>query len=64
MSAFQNQPGPPGSHPHADQPNWKPADNADDYLRNCEDGLEKFSERRFAKLFGASRIELLILRMS
>jgi hypothetical protein len=58
MSALQNQPGPPGSHPHADQPNWKPADNAEDYLRNCEGGLEKLSERRLAKLFGVSRMEL------
>jgi hypothetical protein len=63
MSALQNQPGPPGSHPHADQPNWKPAGNAEDYLRNCEDGLEKLSERRLAKLFGVSRIELWRWRM-
>jgi hypothetical protein len=53
----------PGSHPHANRPNWKPADNAEDYLRNCEDGLEKLSERRLAKLFGVSRIELWRWRM-
>ncbi len=63
MTALHHQPGPPGSHPHADQPNWKPADNAEDYLRNCEVGLEKLSERRLAKLFGVSRIELWRWRM-
>ncbi len=51
-------PCPPGSHPHADQPNWKPADTAEDYFVNCREGLEEYSERRLAKLFGVSRIEL------
>jgi hypothetical protein len=51
-------PCPPGSHPHADQPNWRPADTAEDYLTNCREGLEEYSERRVAKLFGISRIEL------
>lgn len=42
----------PGEHPHSDQPNWKPADNADDYFNNCKEGLEKFSHRRACKLIG------------
>ena len=53
----QIQPCPPGSHPHADQPNWRPADNPEDYRHNCEEGLETYSDRRMAKLFGVSRIE-------
>ena len=48
----------PGSHPHVGQPNWRPADNPWDYARNCQEGLETFSKRRFAKLLGISRAEL------
>jgi hypothetical protein len=48
----------PGSHPHSDQPNWRPAETAGDYLRNCSEGLEVYSERRAAKLLGMSRIGL------
>lgn len=48
----------PGGHPHSDKPNWKPADNADDYLSNCNAGLETYSDRRMAELFGCSRIDL------
>lgn len=48
----------PGSHPHSDRPNWQPADTIGDYLTNCREGLENFSERRAAKLFGVSRAEL------
>jgi hypothetical protein len=47
----------PGSHPHSDRPNWRPADNPDDYLRNCKEGLEKYSQRRMAKLLGISRMQ-------
>lgn len=47
---------PPGGHPHADRPNWRPAETADEYLRNCNEGLEKYSQRRMAKLLGQSRI--------
>jgi hypothetical protein len=54
----QIQPRPPGSHPHADQLNWRPADNPWDYLRNCYEGLEPYSNRRLAKLFDISRAEL------
>lgn len=50
--------GSPGSHPHADQPNWKPSTTLEDYLSNCREGLEVYSERRAAKLMGASRAEL------
>jgi hypothetical protein len=48
----------PGSHPHADRPNWRPAETPDDYLRNCREGLETYSERRMAKLLGMTRIGL------
>jgi hypothetical protein len=58
MSALQHQPAPPGSHPHADQPNWRPADTFMDYIRNCQEGLEAYSDRRAAKLLGISRAEL------
>ncbi len=50
--------GSPGSHSHSDRPNWQPAETADDYLRNCDDGLESYSERRMAKLLGVSRTAL------
>jgi hypothetical protein len=58
MSALPRQPCPPGSHPHADQPNWRPADTFADYVRNCQEGLEPYSDRRAAKLLGISRAEL------
>jgi hypothetical protein len=45
----------PGSHPHADQPNWQPADTVQAYIDNCREGLENYSERRLAKLLGVSR---------
>jgi hypothetical protein len=50
--------GSPGSHPHANQANWRPAEVFDDYIRNCLDGLESYSDRRAAKLLGVSRAEL------
>jgi hypothetical protein len=50
--------GSPGSHPHADRPNWRPAETIDEYLSNCREGLEEYSDRRTAKLFGISRAEL------
>ena len=40
----------PGSHPHSDRPNWQPAETANDYLRNCQDGLEAYTDRRMAKI--------------
>jgi len=45
----------PGSHPHSDRPNWRPAETAEEYQRNCAEGLEAYSERRMAKLLGISR---------
>jgi hypothetical protein len=48
----------PGSHPHSDRPNWRPAETINEYLANCDDGLEKYSDRRAAKLWGVSRAEL------
>jgi hypothetical protein len=48
----------PGSHPHSDRPNWQPAETIEDYFRQCEEGLENFSGRRMAKLFGISRAAL------
>ncbi len=50
--------GSPGSHPHSDRPNWQPAETVDEYVRNCQEGLETYSERRMAKLFGISRARL------
>ncbi len=50
--------GAPGSHPHSDRPNWRPAETADEYVRNCQEGLETYSERRMAKLLGISRARL------
>jgi len=47
-----------GHHPHSDRPNWQPAQTAEDYLRNIDDGLEDYSERRMAKLLGVSRTTL------
>jgi hypothetical protein len=50
--------GSPGSHPHADRPNWQPATTADEYISNVREGLEPLSKRRLAKLLGMTRIEL------
>ena len=41
-----SRPGSPESRPHSDRPNWQPAQTAEDYLRNIDDGLEDYSERR------------------
>jgi hypothetical protein len=46
--------GSPGSHGR----NWSPAETAGDYLRNCREGLEEYSERRMAKLMGWSRAQM------
>jgi hypothetical protein len=50
--------GSPGSHSHIDRPNWQPATTFEDYLRNCREGIETYSERRHAQLLGVPRIEL------
>jgi hypothetical protein len=46
--------GPLGSHGR----NWAPAETIADYLGNCREGLETWSERRAAELLGCKRIEL------
>ena len=48
----------PGSHPHEDRPNWRRAETIDEYVNNCREGLEQYSDRRAAKLFGVSRAKL------
>ena len=58
MRNLNQHPCSPGSHSHSDRPNWLPAETADDYLRNCDDGLEAYSDRRMAKLLGVSRTAL------
>lgn len=58
MTSTRNDVGSQGSHPHADRPNWRPAETAEDYLRNCREGIEKYSDRRFARLMGVPRIAL------
>jgi hypothetical protein len=58
MSGLPQQPCSPGGHPHSDQPNWRPADTIVDYLANCREGLEEYSDRKAAKLWGISRAEL------
>jgi hypothetical protein len=49
--------GSPGSHPHSGR-NWQPATTIDEYLQNCREGLEEYSDRRTAKLMGWSRMYL------
>lgn len=58
MTALHHQPCPPGNHPHADQPNWRPASTIEEYVRNCQEGLEAYSDRHTAKLLDISRAEL------
>src|SRR6476660_201607 len=48
----------PGSHPHSDRPNWRPTETAEEFLLNCREGLETYSDRRMAKLLGMSRVHL------
>ena len=49
---------PPGEHTLADQRNWQPATTLDDYLANCREGLEAYSDKRAAKLLGVSRAKV------
>ena len=55
MTDAYDMPGPPGSHPHSDRRNWQPAETIEDYVRNADEGLEEYSDRRAAKLMGVSR---------
>jgi hypothetical protein len=61
MTAAQT--GPQGGHPHSDRRNWSTATTPAEYLANCREGLEAYSERRFAKLLGWPRIMLWRSRM-
>ena len=47
----------PDSH-QADRRNWRKAETLDDYLRNCQEGLEEYSERRIARLLGWPRMKV------
>jgi hypothetical protein len=44
-----------GGSPGSQWRNWSPATNIDDYLRNCREGLETYSDRHAAGLLGWSR---------
>lgn len=46
---------PPGGRSYADRRNWHPATTLVEYLANCREGLEPYSDRRAAKLLGWSR---------
>ena len=48
----------PGNHPHADRPNWQPADDISTYLESCREGLEEYSDKRACELLGWSRSKL------
>jgi hypothetical protein len=48
----------PGSHPHADRPNWRKAETFEEYIINVPEGLEPFSQRRCASLISVSRKKL------
>ena len=47
----------PGEHPHSDRPNWRPAETLDEYLSNCQEGLEQYTYDRDYKLIGMNRME-------
>jgi len=38
--------------------NWQPAEKIEDYLSNCREGLETYSDRRAAKLLGWPRVRV------
>jgi hypothetical protein len=38
--------------------NWRPATTFDEYVQNCRDGLEEYSDRRAAKLLDWPRIQV------
>ena len=48
----------PPDAPRGAIPNWQPAETIDDYIRNCRDGLEEYSDHRAARLLGWPRIEV------
>jgi hypothetical protein len=53
----------PGEHSHADRPNWRPAESIEEYLANCREGLEKYSEKHACELLGVTRIQLWRIRI-
>jgi hypothetical protein len=46
-----------GGYPGSQGRNWSPAETIDDYMRNCREGLEIWSDRRAAKLLGMNRMQ-------
>ena len=46
----------PGEHPHSDRRNWRRAETPEEYLANCREGLERYSDKRFAQILGEPRI--------
>ena len=48
----------PPDAPRGAIPNWPPAETIDDYIRNCSDRLEEYSDHRAARLLGWPRIEV------
>ena len=51
-------PAPGALAPRGAIPNWRPATTFEDYLRNCREGLEEYSDRRAAQLLRWSRMRL------
>lgn len=51
-----SSPGSADDNPHADQVNWRPATTIDDYVRNCREGLERYTDARAAKLLGVPAV--------
>jgi hypothetical protein len=47
-----------GSAPRGAIPNWLPAQTIEDYVANCREGLERYSDSRAAELLGWSRIQV------
>jgi hypothetical protein len=46
-----------GGYPGSQGRNWSPAETIDDYMRNCREGLEIWSDRQAAKLLGMNRMQ-------
>jgi hypothetical protein len=55
--------GPAALAPRGAIPNWAPATTADEYLRNCREGLEEYSDRRFALLMGWPRVQVFRVKL-
>lgn len=48
----------PGNNPHEDRRNWRPAETLEEYLHNCREGLETYSDSQAARILCVSRTEL------